>query len=189
MIANQIAGLMGVSAAVPTGDYDSITTSIVGAGGVASVTFSSIPATYKHLQIRAIARSATAGTGNQEIQLTYNGNTANYYRLHQIYGDGATVTASVVSNTTNNFPLFMPTNGQTANAFATAIIDILDYADTNKNKVLRSLGGFDLNGSGYAILRSGLWANTSAITSITLAADAGGTIAEYSHFALYGIKG
>lgn len=36
----------------PSTDYDSIATTTVGAGGAASITFSSIPSTYQHLQIR-----------------------------------------------------------------------------------------------------------------------------------------
>ena len=184
---NNIAALVGAPTAA-VGDYESIATTTVGAGGTATVTFSSIPSTYSHLQIRAISRSATAGTGNQELLMQYNGTTTNYYRFHQLYGDGTTAVAGFSANAADNTPMYSPTAGQLANTFAGGTIDILDYSNTNKNKTIRSLTGFDMNGSGFIIFRSGLWMNTAAISSITLTADASGTIAQYSSFALYGIK-
>jgi hypothetical protein len=67
------------------------------------------------------------------------------------------------------------------------ICDVLDYANTNKFKTLRSLTGNDRNGSGSIWLDSGLWRSTSAITSIKF--TTGTAFAQYSQFALYGIKG
>jgi hypothetical protein len=184
-----LIGIIASSGGAAGGDYESIATVTVGSGGSSSISFTSIPSTYQHLQIRAISRSATAGTGNQELLMRYNGSSTNYYRMHQLYGDGAGAFAGVNASTAENTPFYTPTAGQTANVFAGAVIDILDYANTNKNKTVRSLTGFDLNGSGFVIFRSGLWMNTSAISSISLTADASGTIAQYSSFALYGIKG
>jgi hypothetical protein len=183
-----MASAMSANLWQPAGAYDSLATVTVGVGGAASVSFTSIPSTYKHLQIRGISRSATAGTGMQEVLFTYNGTTTNYYRLHQVYGDGVSAVAGASAVAVDNAPFFTPTAGTTANVFGAAVIDILDYANTSKNKVLRSLNGFDLNGSGYIIFRSSLWMNTAAISSITLTADSAGTIAQYSSFALYGIK-
>jgi hypothetical protein len=71
--------------------------------------------------------------------------------------------------------------------FGTVIIDILDYANTNKYKTQRSLGGNDRNGAGYIDFSSGNWRNTNAITSIDIKALYGTGFAQYSHFALYGI--
>jgi len=75
-----------------------------------------------------------------------------------------------------------------ANIYAVSVIDILDYANTSKNKTIRALDGMDANGSGQVILNSGLWINTAAITSVTLQASAS-SFTTASHFALYGIKG
>ena len=183
-----MASAMSANLWQPQGAYDALSTVTVPSGGVASIQFAGIPNTYKHLQIRAISRSATAGTGNQELLMRYNGSSSNYYRMHQVYGDGASAAASVNASTAENTPFYVPTAGQTANVFGAAVIDILDYANTNKNKTVRSLTGFDLNGSGVIILRSGLWMDTSAVTSISLTADASGTIAEHSQFTLYGIR-
>lgn len=76
----------------------------------------------------------------------------------------------------------------TANVFGAIVLDILDYADTNKYKTTRSLAGLDSNTAGGALqLASGSWRNTAAITSITF--SSGTNFQQYSTLALYGIKG
>jgi hypothetical protein len=77
----------------------------------------------------------------------------------------------------------------TASAFGVGICDILDYTNTNKNRVTRSLTGYDANGSGNSRLYSGLYVSTTTVTSIKLWAEPGSLHTEYSSFALYGIKG
>jgi hypothetical protein len=80
------------------------------------------------------------------------------------------------------------TASDTANAFSTSVLDILDYANTNKTKVIRSLDGNDTNGSGNVGLYSGMYNSTNAITSVTIAPQSGNWN-QYTTFALYGIKG
>jgi hypothetical protein len=72
--------------------------------------------------------------------------------------------------------------------FGTQIIDILDYANTNKYKVMRSLNGHDNNGNGFILHRTSLWMSTSAISSITFTFSSSNYM-QYSQLALYGIKG
>ena len=173
-----------------TGAYDSIATTTVGAGGAASITFSSIPSTYTHLQIRAIIRGTTSATNVDSIIRFNNDSTSgNYYYYHQLYGDGS----SAISNngntdTTSTLYSFAPAANATANVFGGSVLDILDYSNTNKNKTIRSLHGYDNNGNGFLILRSGLWMQTSAVNRIDLT-PLSGNFAQYSQFALYGIKG
>ena len=45
------------SAVAAIGDYESIASTIVGAGGAADISFSAIGTDWKHLQIRGISRS------------------------------------------------------------------------------------------------------------------------------------
>jgi len=68
------------------------------------------------------------------------------------------------------------------------IVDILDYANTNKYTTMRSLSAYDANGSGLVWFQSLLWMNTNAITNIKIIRSTSG-FNQYSHFALYGIKG
>jgi len=160
--------------------YESIATVSVGSGGAANVEFTSIPSTYTHLQIRAFYKT---GTQYDNLGLTLNGDTGNNYVQHQVGGYG-TVFATATTSTSN--PNLLITTSATS-TFAVGIIDILDYANTSKYKTMRSLNGADENSSGYIILRSALWQNTNAITSISIS-KSGQTISQYSQFALYGIK-
>lgn len=169
--------LAGNEAFIP-GNYVSISTINVGSGGAASATFSSIPSTYQHLQIRLMAKNGGAGAFDS-LSMTINGNAGE--QRHDIYGTGA---AAGVSNAAQSFYVYI---GGTAQ-FGIAIVDILDYLDTNKTKVSRSICGVDNNGSGLVALTSGLETSQTAITSLTLTSNSG-NFAQYSQFALYGIKG
>jgi hypothetical protein len=161
----------------------------VGSGGSSSITFSSIPSTYQHLQIRVTARGS-ASTNFISAGLRFNSDTGTNYQIHQLLGSGSAASAGSDLNLTSIFSTFIPAASSAANVFGTGVIDILDYADTNKYKTTRTFTGFDLNGSGYIILRSGNWRSTSAVSSITLFdADNAVGFAQYSSFALYGIKG
>ena len=181
---NTIAGMLA-GGAVAT-DYESIATVTVGAGGSSTITFSSIPSTYTHLQIRALSKSTTAGTANASFTAQFNSDTGSNYTRHALTGDGATVSASGAASQTS-IRAGGNTEANSTNIFAVSVIDILDYANTNKYKTLRTLFGSDLNGSGEINFRSGAWMNTNAITSVLLTPSSG-NFAQYSSFALYGIK-
>ena len=178
MIANQIAGLLTGGVVAPLTDYESIATAN-GTGSSGIITFSSIPSTFKHIQVRYIARSTSGADGF----ITLNGSTG-ASRRHWLTGDGTSATAS-----SDALGYVVPTTGSSdaANIMGVGVIDILDYADTNKNKVTRTLGGLDRNGSGYVIMFSGLWITTSAISSLSITAASGNWNTATS-FALYGIK-
>lgn len=177
---NQIAALHGTGVAASTTSYESIQTVTVGAGGASNVEFTSIPSTYKHLQVRAMTKMASNG----DVAAYVNSDTGANYNRHYILGDGASASAGYQTS----FGLEPAYVGTSATAFGVFVQDFLDYANTNKFKTTRSLGGVDLNGSGLVILYSGLWRSTSAITSIKYDAS-GSTFSQYSSFALYGIKG
>ena len=166
--------------------YYSIATA-VGTGSSGTITFSSIPSTYTHLQIRGIARSdRTAGTG-AGMPITLNGDGAANYSSHRLYGDGATASATGASNRSALIDDDITADNQTANVYEVFIIDILDYANTNKYKTARALWGFDNNGSGSIRLLSGNWRNTNAVTSISFTL-AGSNFKTPTQIALYGIK-
>ena len=85
--------------------------------------------------------------------------------------------------------MFIGSTNATANVVTASIVDVLEYANTNINKTIRCLEGFDSNGGGEIILFSGNWRNTSAVTSITIFESAGASFTANSQFALYGIRG
>jgi hypothetical protein len=187
MIGNAIAGLLGVSSVAAT-SYESISTTTVGAGGVSSVVFSSIPASYTHLQIRGIYRSSRAST-RDNLALQFNTDTAANYSDHELYGTGSSALAAATTSATSAISGTTSAASIASNIFGSGVIDILDYANTNKYKTIRALSGFDDNSSsGQIWFFSGNWRSTSAITSITIFAQTG-NLTQYSSFALYGIKG
>ena len=185
IVASSISGNLYVAS------YDSIATTTVGAGGAASITFSSIPQTYTHLQIRGIGKWDTTANDISSIQWQLNGDTGNNYAWHYVRGSSSTVSATSGTSQPNfGSSSSMPTNNSSyANVFGAVVFDLLDYSSTNKYKTMRTLSGVDTNGGtyGYINFSSGLWLNTSAVTSVTVKLD--GSMAQYSSFALYGIKG
>ena len=188
MIGAITAGLFSAPTPPVTNSYESIATSVVGGGGSSSITFSSIPSTFKHLQIRGIARNTSAGTSINGIFTQFNSDTAANYSRHNLIGDGASASASASTSSSNVLAGQYPQGGTTASVFGVFVLDILDYQDTNKYKTTRALFGTDLNGSGQVRLSSGNWRNTAAISTITITPE-DANFAQYSSFALYGIKG
>lgn len=164
------------------GDYESIATSTVGAGGVSTVTFSSIPSTYKHLQLRASWANSTGA----DTWIRLNSDTGSNYAAHYLNGNGSAAAAGAITGA-GATGTYLGYSGSTT-SFTGAVMDILDYTSTNKNKTTRSLTGYDANGSGQMYLFSSLWfATPAAVTTLTIA-PASGTITQYSSFALYGVK-
>jgi hypothetical protein len=181
--------LPGVVASAITGNLDPgsyypIATTTVPSAGAATVTFSSIPNTYSHLQIRGIG-STTNGTTLDFAAVTFNSDTGANYSWHRLFGDGSTASSSAATSAS-----YIQTFCSGNTGFGPLVLDILDYADINKFKTTRSLSGAENNGSGneYLLYASGNWRNTNAITSITLT-GVFGTFRQYTSYTLYGIKG
>lgn len=172
--------------------FESIASSVAGSGGTSSsgVTFSSIPGTYSHLQLRLFLRCSVGGSGSESLILRVNADSGTNYSAHRLYGDGTSPFSNGYTTSTVGTSTFLgdiARSGVDNGGYTVFIIDILDYANTNKYKTFRCLTGRDHNGSGRVGLYSSLWLNTSAITSISVAPETTGW-QQYSHFALYGIK-
>lgn len=165
-------------------NYASIATATVGAGGVGSITFSNIPQYYQHLQIRGISRSTVSQSGSL-IFIVFNNDVGANYSFHLLNADGASVFGTGAANQTAINFRDTTAASNTANSFGASVFDILDYANTSKTKTVKSVAGYDNNGSGFLGLGSGAWNSVTPITSITINLYA--SIAQNSQFALYGI--
>jgi len=170
-----------------TSAFDSLGT-VVLSSTASSVTFSSIPATYTHLQMRLMARISRSGESNDFFTIQYNGDTGANYTWHALESSGAAVYAE--SGGATSSPRYGDVTATTATAglFGVGVVDILDYANTNKYKTLRTFTGRDQNGSGWVWVGSGAWLNTSAITSVLFKPTFGTDFQAGSTFALYGVK-
>jgi hypothetical protein len=176
--------LAGNSPYIPP-SFDSIT-SAIGTGSSATITFSSITSTYKHLQIRG-----TVGwsTNNETIQLRLNGDTGSNYASHQLQGNGSTANSS---GTANASQIRLPLDGTTydPSGIVPIIIDIYDYASTSKNKTIKAFLGSEINGNPSRVsLVSGVWLNTAAITSVSVSLQGGTPLRNRTILSLYGIQG
>jgi hypothetical protein len=177
--------------------YELISTQVL-TSNTASISFSSIPQTYKHLQIRW-AVIATGGN-SAFYRMRLNGATSGYAH-HQLAGTTGTTSIQWYSSTSqssiqvisrvlgNNFD-----GVPNSTMFSVGFTDVLDYSSTSKNTTVRSLGGgvppSPGSNPGEITLGSGFWADVSAITEITLGADfSSNSLLAGSRFSLYGIKG
>jgi hypothetical protein len=157
-------------------------------GSAVSVEFTNIPLEYEHLQIRGIVRNTWGINAREEISVRFNSDNATNYSWHELSGDGSSASAGGYASQTYIGAGVLGGDSNTSGIYSAAIIDILDYSNTNKFKTLRSLTGLDANGSGWLWYRSGNWRSTSAINTIRVASANGQNLKIYSTFALYGIK-
>jgi hypothetical protein len=161
-----------------------LATITVPSGGVASLAFAGIPSGYRHLQVRYFARNSA---GSVRLRMQMNDNIGNNYSTHLLVGDGTGTPASFAGASQVQISAGAVMNA-TASIFSTAIVDVLDYATTSKNKTVRILSGVDYNGaSGEIAFTSGSLLSTSAITSLKFYFDSG-NLDQHTQFALYGVK-
>ena len=165
-----------------------IASNTVGSGGAASVTFSSIPATYTDLVLKASTRTneTTGGNAWDSLLLRFNGSSASYADK-SLAGDGSTTFSFG-----NVFPNYIfcgdIANGLvTSDVFSSTEITIPNYLSSDFKSV--SIDSVEENNTstGQMNLNIGLWSNTSAITSIVLSASVGNFV-QHSSFYLYGIN-
>jgi hypothetical protein len=174
------------------GFYESIATVVVDASGQGVIDITNIPQNYTNLQVRIVGRCTQAGSGLNNMTLRFNTDGAVNYTYHVMQGNGggSVFSANGGSGYTNALAYFgsvLPQASVTANFFGAYILDILDYTNTSKLKVIRSVNGADLNGSGNIALWSNLWNSTAAINQLTFYTD--GVFTENTQIALYGIRG
>jgi len=183
--SNASARAYGLGAGVQIGDFESIASTTVGTA-TPTITFSSIPQTFSHLQLRMIVRSA--GASSDYIKVRPNNDSNSVYSYHYLIGNGSsTFAGSELSNT--GMRVDKPTlSGDTASIFGTNVSDLLEYANTNIYKTLRTIYGVDVNGAGEVGLTSSNWRSTTAITSLVITLNTGSNFAVNSSFALYGVK-
>ena len=164
--------------------YTKIASNTVGAGGVASVTFSSIPSTYTDLLVKVSARCA-AGGAFSGLVIAFNGSSANYTLKWLGDAGGGAVSYNYGSFGYNHL-FYITGDGATADTFANGEIYLPNYASSNY-KSLSADGANENNASGiYQGVSAGLWSSTAAINSLTF--TSGANFKQYSTFTLYGVS-
>jgi hypothetical protein len=164
-----------------------IATSGVLTGSTNSVTFSSIPSQYKHLQIRLYTR-LTGASSLQSNLIYFNGDSAANYASHRLFTTGLVGASQGFS--AQNFVIAsgIPAANDLANVFGATIIDIDDANSATRFKTMKIFSGASCNtGNGEAHMQSGLWRSNNAITSVLIASGTG-NFAQNSRIDLYGIQ-
>jgi hypothetical protein len=159
--------------------YEPIATNTLGSA-TASVTFSSIPATYTDLVLVLQAGTAT----NDNLGIRFNSDTGSNYSNTALSGNGTTVVSFRASGATSIIPQyhFVFNNNLNSNV----ILQIQNYSNATTNKTLLARS----NNAGVSTdVGVGLWRNTAAITSVTLIGGSFGySFITGSTFTLYGVK-
>jgi hypothetical protein len=170
-------------------DFELISTTVL-ESAASSVTFSNLgdySSSYKHLQIRAAARSSDAVPG-VGVYSRLNADAGSNYRAHYLLGNGSAVLSGVLAVGTTGLSGIITAAGATANNFGIAVIDLLDAYSTTKNKTIRTLTGITDAAQNRIDIHSALWINTASVTSWQLFPELGNFITG-SRFSLYGIRG
>jgi hypothetical protein len=162
------------------GAMEPINSTVVSVAG--TVTLSSIPSTYKDLMLVVNARTDSSTLSSGLLRL--NGDTGTNYSTTLLIGNGTSATSERYSNESFIRIGYAIGSSQLATAYATQVIQILDYANTSRFKTILSRDASDTNGSGITQLSAGLWRNTAAISSLTYPVS----LVSGSTLTLYGIK-
>lgn len=178
-------------APVSPGAFDSIASATP--SGTNTVTFSSIPQTFSHLQIRAVVATTDNQSGSMyDYNVRINGVSTTSYYTQEIRSTSNNVNATSANFDDTAFYLLAWGAAQSYVIFAPSTLDFLDYTSTNKAKSIRYVTGGNNNaGNNNPILRLGntLFNSVSnPITSITFTMLTG-NFAGGTTFALYGIRG
>jgi hypothetical protein len=163
---------------MPTPTYTPLAT-VTLASATGTVTFSNIPATYRDL-ILVLNYTSTAGN-TFGGSLRFNGDTGSNYSDVYMLGDGSSASSGTDAGTKQDIAFVSNVRGNT-------IVNIMDYSATDKHKT--SLARFNTSNV-YAIARAYRWANTAAITSMTIFNSSSSVPSETfsvgSTFNLYGV--
>jgi hypothetical protein len=156
----------------------------VGAGGAASMAFSSIPSTYTDLCLKTSIRTSRGTFTADLIRIDFNGLSTNQ-SSRLIEGSASTASFFTLSTTQ---VITATTSVSTANTFSNGEIYIPNYAGSTNKSISADSVAENNAATGPLYLAAGLWSNTAAITSITLTNVNSATIQQYSTATLYGIK-
>jgi hypothetical protein len=185
-----ILAVAGASAS-SAGAFDLLETTIL-TSDTASVSFSSLGSysDYKHLQIRATLRTSATGSALGDLRIKFNGSSSAIYSKHTLRGNGnanTTTSENTVNDTQMEFANVAAQSGNNSAIFGVIIMDIYDFASTNKTTTIRGIGGGNTGSESIVTVFGGLFNSTAAITSIVLDfANVNWILG--SRFSLYGVK-
>lgn len=170
--------------------YEAIATVTVGSGGASSIDFTSIPQTYTDLVVKASIRSNLAQSYGDWISVRFNGNSSSTYTTKRLRTNptSSTVTSDGDTNYTQLVQGQAASANATASTFGNTEFYIPNYAGSSNKSVSSDFTPENNDSNIIRGIAAGIWANTSAITQVTLIPQDGTSFNQYSTATLYGIK-
>ena len=168
-----------------------IASQVVSGTSTSAISFANIPQTFTHLQIRVFIRSRSAAAYDAIYLTPYSTNTGANAAYHSLYGTGGGVGVNGYTGQSYAVLGYTAAANSGANCWTSAIIDILDYTNTSKNKTMRSIYGWDDNNASSGQPNVGL--NSAVSISLGTAAISGlrfiinNAFESATRFDLYGI--
>jgi hypothetical protein len=148
---------------------------------VTSVTFSSIPQAYSDLKLISSTRNSSS---TPEETTSFNGSSTGFTDIVLYAYDtvGAGSNSSTIPRSTSSM------STQTATSFSNTECYIPNYALTrNKSFLMESVSPNNGAANAFIYVTAGLWANTAAITSLTVTSGGSGAFVANSTLTLYGV--
>ena len=164
---------------MPTPTYTPLATVTLGSSA-SSVTFSSIPATYRDLII-VLSVKSTSAADQDGLFIRLNNDSSNGSRVtmlgrasnERLSDTGTAIGTPLAGNPANLSPI---------------IIQVMDYSATDKHKSVLVRANSDApSQNGVVAAVAGRWASTSAVTSVVLLPEVGPNFASGSTFNLFGV--
>jgi hypothetical protein len=170
---------------ISTTAYESIAT-VTASGSSDTITLSSIPSNYKHIELRCFMRTAGTG-GNDQATFVKLNNTFATYNSFMLVGNNSNATPAVGAGG-SGYLMNTPTGVAGSLYFSGSVMQILNYSNTSQNKSGMNFNTYLLPSSGGTFLYSGYWPVTAAVDSVSFISTNGNWTSS-SYVALYGIKG
>jgi hypothetical protein len=166
--------------------YEPIATQTVSTP-TATITFSSIPATYTDLRVVMCLADDDSEAGTGAPTFTFNGDTATNYSQTVLRGDGASASSQQQTSQTKIYALYWNNSPTSTTMFPMMTLDIFSYAGSTNKSVLITASD-DRNGTGSVERTVGLYRSTSAITQLSISNDGNKKFETGSIVTIYGIK-
>lgn len=161
-----------------------IQTVTVGAGGAASIDFTSIPGTYTDLLVVTSMRG-NGGAANRNMNIRVNSSTSGYSE-RMLDSNGSSASSANTSGSLINWGAAND-SAATANTFSNVSIYIANYAGATNKSITIDASTENNATANINRITAALWSNTSAITSVNLLPESGVSWVQYSSATLYGI--
>jgi hypothetical protein len=151
----------------------------------ASIEFTSIPQDATDLFLLVSGRHS--GTGITQLNIQFNSSGGTAYSDRSLAGSGSAASSSSRTGQALIRVTSLPGTTYTSNTFSNTSVYVANYSG-NTNKSV-SLDGVSENNAteSYIELVAGLWANTAAITTVTLTVQGGANFVIGSTVSLYKI--